>query len=63
MRDKINQDRDTLSRVDAGQKGIMLQLLHDGRIFRFGDVAEITPRFEIAKGIKRHGRLSRRYRA
>jgi hypothetical protein len=49
--------------VDASQKGIVLQPLHDGGIFGFGDVAEITPRFEIAKGIKRHGRLSRRYRA
>src|SRR5258708_15190057 len=41
----------------------MLQPLHDGRIFGFVDVAEITPCFEIAKGVERHGRLSRRYRA
>ena len=50
-------------RVDAGKKGIVLQPLHNGGIFGFGDVAEISPRFEITKWIKRHGRLSRRYRA
>src|SRR6185437_10759942 len=51
------------SRVDASQERVVLQPLHDGRIFGSGDVAEITPCFEIAKGIKCHRRLSRRYRA
>jgi len=47
-------------RVDAGQKRIVLQPLHDCGSLALGDVAEIAPRFEIAKGIKRHGRPSRR---